>query len=151
MTRMQKQEHVTMRKGKITVKQAIALGQKASPVSNYADIRNGPWHRLLFARESILHGSKWIQKIGAPLVRVREFESSPGLWVFDSAPSGHVFLVWSDGYKKNPWKGTSYEVIINSKHMDALVPAFEALVTVLEKYRTGGSGESQTPKAGLPE
>ena len=139
---MQEQECITMRKGKITVKQAVTLGRKASVVSAYTDIWHGPWERLLYTKESILWGSKWVSKLGAPMVRVRKFESSPGLWVFDSAPSGHVFLVWSDGYKKHPWKGTSYEVIANPDHMDALVPAFEALVAVLESYRTGGVDEA---------
>ncbi len=139
---MQAKEHIIMRKGKITVQQAIALGQKASVVSAYTDIWHGPWERLLYKKESILRGSKWVSKMGAPLVRVRKFESSPGLWVFDSAPSGHVFMIWSDGYKKRPWKGTSYEVIANSDHMDTLVPAFEALVAVLESYRTGGTDEA---------
>ena len=43
-------------------------------------------------------------------------------WIFDSAPSGNVFLIWSDGYKKHPWKGTFYEVIANPDHMDVRIP-----------------------------
>jgi hypothetical protein len=139
---MQEKEHITMRKGEITEKQAIALGRKASVVSAYTDIWHGPWERMIYAKESILRGSKWVSKLGAPMARVRQLESSPGLWVFDSAPSGHVFLIWSDGYKKHPWKGTFYEVIANPDRMDALVPAFEALVAVLEGYRTGETDEA---------
>lgn len=68
--------------------------------------------RLKFNKDMIeLVGSDIVKPLGKPSVILRQYESSPGIWVFDDTDSGMAFIVCSDGYKKNPWKGTSYYVI----------------------------------------
>ncbi len=118
---------------KLTREKAEALWNKSVPVTAFAEIRKGPWRDLLRQDSGILW-TNWVKNLGSPLLRVRDFESTPGLWLFRSDPSGHVFLIWSDGYKKHPWKGTSYEVVVNPDRMDTLAEAFAALVAVLEQY-----------------
>lgn len=51
-----------------------------------------------------------LTKLGPPLVRVRDFESTPGIWIIKDIRSTVEFFIWSDEYKVHPWKGTSIEV-----------------------------------------
>lgn len=116
----------------MTIAQAEELGGRASSLLNY-------WQRseqLAELMQSALrepaelwrHSSRAVRGLGAPLVRMRGYEATPGLWVFDDSPSGIVFLVWSDGYKKHPWKGTSYEAIASTQQEAELPAAYSRLM-----------------------
>ncbi len=128
---------ITQRTGKFTVAQAKELGESSSPIINFlyrltdkadtdkiaavihASITGGHPHWLT--------SSMSVKGLGEPLVRVREYESSPGLWVFDDAQSKITFLIWSDGYKVKPWKGTSIEVLATGAQLAMLADAFQRL------------------------
>jgi hypothetical protein len=110
----------------MTVAQAKSLGENATSIPNL--YQQGAV--IAKALASFNSGGMWngsvemIKNLGAPLVRVREYESSPGLWVLDDTESGITFLIWSDGYKKNPWKGTTVEVLVtrnNIQHFPSAV------------------------------
>lgn len=123
------------RDGRMTIAQAEELGAEASSLLNYWQ-RNEKLAQLMQAAlreptELWRHGSRAVRGLGAPLVRMRGYEATPGLWVFDDAPSGIVFLVWSDGYKKHPWKGTSYEAIASAVQEAALPEAYTRLMAYL--------------------
>lgn len=42
---------------------------------------------------------------------LRECEGSPGVWIFDFS-NGVTLLMFSDGFRKNHYKGTSYELVV---------------------------------------
>lgn len=128
---------IVQRTGRMTVKAAIELGGDADRVINHCISSPGlqeTYDTALVGRiaEFSFNGSAAVRGLGEPLVRVREFESSPGLWVFDDASSGVVFLIWSDGYKTKPWKGTSYEVVASPAKLPLLAPAFQRLLDFVE-------------------
>lgn len=148
---------ITQRAGKLTVAQAKALGSDSSPIINFVyrlhklQEKNAggaglpPATTSRFVRLTVngilavlegrpgdphpfwLISSQVVKGLGEPLVRVREFESSPGLWAFDDAQSKITFLIWSDGYKAKPWKGTSIEAIASSDQLPLLEAALSRL------------------------
>jgi len=71
--------------------------------------------------------------LGKPNVIVRDLESAPGLWVFDDEPTGLLFLVWSDCWKKHPWKGTSFEVVDSTRKYHKADEAFRRLVSYFKE------------------
>lgn len=106
---------VAFRDTKLTQKQALDLGSKSVRLDAFPEAQTY-FHDLLMlsftdAQFEWFATASSIKNWPKPLVRVRSLESSPGLWLIDDNLSGIVFLVWSDGYKVHPWKGTSYEVI----------------------------------------
>lgn len=73
-----------------------------------------------------------VKTLGKPNVTMRGYESNPGVWVLDDSKSGITWHIWSDGHKKNCFKGTSYEVFypvdITDKEMcDAVTRLFNKL------------------------
>ncbi len=50
---------------------------------------------------------------GKPNSILRECEGSPGVWVFDFT-NDVTILMFSDGFRKNCFKGTSYEVVLDN-------------------------------------
>lgn len=140
---------IVQRTGKLTVAQAKGLGERASTIINFVyrlEKLEGPGssavaqgHPSTNGLYAVLQGqpgdihpfwlssSQTVKGLGEPLVRVREFESSPGLWVFDDAQSKITFLIWSDGHKAKPWRGTSIEAICTDKQLPELVAAVNRL------------------------
>lgn len=110
-----------MREGKICGEDGMALArisERIDPIKALCEDKPGFLFGLFGSRsssdgwldrlEDISHSiSSWPE----PLVRLRNFESSPGLWIIDDDKSGTIFLVFSDMYKKHPSRGTSYEAI----------------------------------------
>lgn len=127
---------IKLREGEITVKDAYHLGEYSEPIMNLAvqmdDKERTLFHNLFFNDDTLLlPGSDAVKNIGKPNVIVRDFESSPGLWVLDDEETEITFLIWSDGYKKQPWKGTSYEAILKDGDASHLYKAFERLIDYL--------------------
>lgn len=56
-----------------------------------------------------LGASKITSGEGAPNAKFQEYEGYPGAWVYGDTETGITFVVWSDGWKKHPWKGSSIE------------------------------------------
>lgn len=63
---------------------------------------------------------------GKPNSELRTLESSPGVWVFDFS-NGVTILMFSDGFRKNHFKGTSYEVVLNKSKDNDILEALEVL------------------------
>jgi len=49
-----------------------------------------------------------IRSLGKPAVTM-DLEASPGVWLLDHS-TGIRLVVFSDCHRKNPWKGTSFEI-----------------------------------------
>jgi hypothetical protein len=63
-----------------------------------------------FELAMLLNSSSAIRNLGSPDVIMRGYESSPGAWMFLHQPTSSYLTVFSDGYKKHPSKGTSFEL-----------------------------------------
>jgi len=50
-----------------------------------------------------------VSQFGKPNVTMKGYESNPGVWVFEHKQYGVQLFIFSDGHKKNCFKGTSYE------------------------------------------
>ncbi len=57
-----------------------------------------------------INGAEAVRNYGKPNVTMMDYESRPGAWVFDHEPTGIVLVVFSDGHRKNSYKGTGYEI-----------------------------------------
>ncbi len=131
MTAARSRDGLIERTQRMTRVAARALGEDASPLMNLSaqvpGVQAVLQKNLLRRDDFSLHGSDACRHLGPPLVRMPDYESSPGLWVFDDTRSGIVFLLWSDGYKKHPWKGTSYETLARPEQFGQLPAAIERL------------------------
>ncbi len=68
---------------------------------------------------------------GKPNNTLRELENSPGVWVFDFE-NGITIIMFSDGFRKNRYKGTSYEVVVRDNlNKDDVADALESLLNDL--------------------
>lgn len=76
--------------------------------------------------------SSIISGCGKPNLICRNYESSPGLWMFDDRESEITFYVWSDGWKKHAWKGASFEFTGNKAK---LPQAYSRLINHLNEKR----------------
>lgn len=74
-------------------------------LGKFVDISNG------------LHGSEPGLVYGKPNNTLRECENSPGVWIFDFS-NNVTILMFSDGFRKNHYKGTSYEVVLDNNPKD---------------------------------
>lgn len=63
------------------------------------------------ALENGMHGYQPGVIYGKPNSILKECENSPGLWIFDFSNEVSVFM-FSDGFRKDNYKGTSYEIEI---------------------------------------
>lgn len=71
------------------------------------------YHEDMSSGDSLLwgvNGKEAVQHLGKPNVNMIGYESRPGAWVFDHEPTGIILVIFSDGHRKNPYKGTSYEL-----------------------------------------
>lgn len=118
---------------KLTQRQAEDIGSKSDTLTNLSSINKNLYE---FFKEiytspeltKLISSSKAVKELGDPLVKMRGYESTPGLWMFDDIETGTRFLIWSDGYKKNPWKGTSVEAIVNTEQIKTIDVSFKRLV-----------------------
>jgi hypothetical protein len=53
----------------------------------------------------------FIDKLGKPNITMPDLESNPGVWILQDEVSGISFIIFSDLYKKNHFKGTFFEVV----------------------------------------
>jgi len=129
---------VTQLSGKLTRKQAMELAHQSESLINLSHTSKNLSKLLSKTLGSLdldsifWSSSRVVQKLGKPNVIMPEFESSPGLWVLDDELTGIRWMIWSDGYKKNPWKGTKFEVIVPKAKIDELAGAFHRLIDHLK-------------------
>lgn len=98
-----------------------------TPLSSYAYRVAGLAQRF----EAILVGWMGSSKItrgeGAPNVKMRGYESTPGVWLYLDEETGVRFAVFSDGWKKKPWKGSSIELVLGAASSVEVTGAIERL------------------------
>lgn len=128
---------IVYRNNKITVKDAQRIASKADSLINlynFSSTLGIVYGKLLndLMDYEIFNG-KAIKALGKPAAIIRAYESSPGLWLFDDTDTNITFLVWSDEYKKNPWKGTCYEAITTPENVNDVGEAFERLIDYLKE------------------
>ena len=62
-----------------------------------------------------IHGSAiavhLMKKFGKPNIIMQGYESTPGVWVFDDTENHVRWFIWSDGFRKNHFKGTQIELV----------------------------------------
>lgn len=103
----------TQRNGKINFK---ALGNMdTTPIINlYQKWPN--LHPILEKLSDITNGFHgYIPGVvyGQPNNILKECENSPGVWIFDFS-NNVTILMFSDGFRKNHYKGTSYELVLDN-------------------------------------
>jgi len=102
---------ITLRTGKMSRAQVEALSKNAaslyallqSPFLDNGEHLFSRWTDILM--KSRLKPDQWSK----PLVHM-DYEANPGVWIFDDS-SGITFIVYSDEHRKNPWRGTSVDVV----------------------------------------
>lgn len=62
--------------------------------------------------DNLMHSYELGLIYGKPNSIIRECENSPGVWVFNFS-NNITLLMFSDGFRKNNYKGTSFELVIN--------------------------------------
>ena len=125
--------------GKLTVAEAKKLGAEAETIINLA-VHDGALYKVIrkqFIGANSLEGIFWastkaVKTLGKPNVIVKDYESSPGLWVLDDELTGIRWMIWSDAWKKHPWKGTSYEVIVPKGKIEEVAGALCRLIDHLK-------------------
>ncbi len=95
----------------------------------YANMHRNPVRGL----SSVMYGGNSVAKLGKPNVRMVGYESTPGAWVFDDTETGIIWVIFSDCYKKNHYKGTSHEVILPPRVTDA-----DVLLSVTKLFKLQG-------------
>lgn len=112
------------RTGKMTRKAVEEFASNSVPIINITYLysrfpETSAWLRNTLDQHTISKlwspGKGFKELLGLPLVRM-DYESSPGVWIFEG-DCVHV-VVFSDIYKKNPWKGTSFELVISDAATD---------------------------------
>jgi hypothetical protein len=80
-----------------------------------------------------INSAEAIRNFGKPNVTMMDYENRPGAWVFDHEPTGIVLVVFSDGHRKDPYKGTSYELanIPNSISDADMLALYKDLITLI--------------------
>ena len=104
---------------KLTCKQADVFSDNSLSVLNIGDeaARDAYFE---FVQIFLKSNPPIVEKFDKPLIIVREYESSPGLWMFEDTDTKVIFLLWSDSWKKHPWKGTRYDVIVDHSNINLL-------------------------------
>ena len=117
---------------KITQKQGNELGSNTKTVSSFYHIPaiRKVMKKYIDAMASSRNERTEFFRTHKPNIIMRGYESTPGLWIFKDKASGIQFIVWSDLYKKHPWKGTSFEVTLPTNETE-LAEAFERLLTFI--------------------
>lgn len=125
---------------KMTCKEAIKRARKSWPITHIVrDFKNEDRIAINSIYEVLIsifpkRHFNIVEKLGTPLIIVREYESSPGLWILKDKEFNITYLIWSDSWKKNPEKGTSVEIIINPENFKDLEKSSEKFLKfILEK------------------
>ncbi|NCQ51879.1 hypothetical protein GW796_08295 [archaeon] len=84
------------------------------------------------ALENGMHGYHAGVVYGKPNSILKECENSPGVWVFDFS-NGITLFMFSDGFRKDNYKGTSYEVEIKEGVMEKHV--IESLKSFFDDFQ----------------
>lgn len=117
---------IVQHEGKLTIKQIEQISSEGDVLSNFYYTERFPtlraWWALQKADEDDLmkqfemnhrmHGFEIARLLGTPNCHMRGYESYPGAWVFYDTEYKIRWLVFSDGIRKNHFKGTSYEVTL---------------------------------------
>lgn len=112
--------------GKLTIKQIEKISSEGDVLNNFYYSEKYPTLRVWWAQEVSnsddlrkqsnvnhrLHGFEIARLMGKPNCHMKGYESYPGAWVFYDTEFKVRWLVFSDGIRKNHFKGTSYEVTI---------------------------------------
>lgn len=119
----------------------------STPVCNYAYLPNFPLMSTVLEDEFrertetlgnniSYHYPRVIQTLPKPNCSVPALESSPHLWHFKDSETEVEFLVFSDGLRKNHFKGTTVEVLFkeNEYHKDdaKLAAAYSRLLEFIK-------------------
>ncbi len=126
-----KGRHAILKYGaKLTGKAVSAINSDS--IINFT-IRSEPLTELFRSDALVgwLGSSKITGGLGTPNVILRSLESSPGVWWLKDQETSWEFLVFSDGWKKKPWKGSSIEVVSDTGDEQELHLAFARLVACL--------------------
>lgn len=101
----------------------IPLIQSRLPPAGLPGLLSRPWIPLLnaamgrgpsiphedrFPLEWILmapNTTEFLASLGKPLAIAHDLEASPGVWWLATADGQHEYIVFSDGHRKNSWKG----------------------------------------------
>lgn len=101
----------TQRVGKFNFKKLSEID--TTPVINLLHYKG--WQKIIAILEDFsalgngMHGYQPGVVYGKPNSILKECENSPGVWVFDFS-NEITILMFSDGFRKDHYKGTSYEV-----------------------------------------
>jgi len=121
---------------KIKRKEAYQLAENAIRLDSL--LMNHKIWRNFIDSELFWSSDDFIKKLGKPLATLPDFESNPGIWVFTDSLTSFTFLIYSDCYKKNYYKGTSYEFVRTSPELfnvKELAEAFQRLIEYLLKLK----------------
>lgn len=100
---------------KLTRKEAYKLGEKSIHFLNLLNLYGlYEWFRSCFKNETDqyrAYGDFVIKQLSKPLIHMPDYESNPGLWVYEDTDTGTTWMIYSDCHKKNAYMGTSFELI----------------------------------------
>lgn len=104
---------------KMTMKEVedLSLEGRVEVLGNYAHIKEFPkftkWYRKYVAGSHFsIYGFDKVTNLGKPNVIMQKYESRPAVWVFEDTDTGLIWCIYSDGLRKNAYKGTRYEMTI---------------------------------------
>lgn len=69
-------------------------------------------------------------KLGKPLITLPMFENSPGVWELIDFETNITFIVTSDLYRKNSYKGV--EIFLHNYKQESLVVLYDKIVKFFE-------------------
>lgn len=120
---------------KLTRKEAHSMAEYSDSLQNifpdetYNDIFY-PYNDItLYAK---LRNALRLGKYGKPLLTMPDWESNPGLWLFKNPANDDTIMIWSDTHRKNAYKGTSFEVVLPVKDINALYSKFIDMLKSLD-------------------
>lgn len=61
------------------------------------------------------HSGEAVDTLPKQNIVMRGYESNPGCWYYTSDVTGIGILIFSDGKRKNCFKGTSYEIVLPNR------------------------------------
>jgi hypothetical protein len=120
------ESELTLKRGKISNTMLRALASTATRVENSLSLR-----AALNAVDAATSG-KMVTGLGEPNNANALGHRSMGVWIFEHS-SGITFLVFSDGLRKHPERGTSYEVINPTGNWDLAATLFKDLLLMMKK------------------
>lgn len=129
---------ITVRQGKVTrksIEDADSAALQNVFVRGGFDQTHKQWSKDAMANGYSFLTPDVLKSWGKPNVTFTDYESAPGVWILDDMKSGITWHIWSDEHHKNPWKGTSYEIIFPSllpMSDDILLDAWNRLLSMLK-------------------